>query len=77
MDHGDMDMDMDCCDHDPIDPTDNCDQMSHCGASASSVVMIDTSEVNVAFLFVQHHANTHSTPTTSQFGSPPFRPPIA
>jgi hypothetical protein len=79
--HGDMldksDMDMDCCDQDPLDQSDNCDPMSHCGASASGVVTIDSSPVNVAFASGLRHVITDSTHTANRFDSPPFRPPIA
>ena len=77
MDHGDMNMDMDCCDHDSIDPMGNCDPLSHCGAPASSVVTIDTSTINVVYIAGQHHVLTDAARATSQFTSPPFRPPIA
>lgn len=77
MGHGDMEMDMDCCDHDLMDSTGNCDQVSHCRAPASGFVTIDTSPLSEVFINRQHHVATDATPATSRFDSPPFRPPIA
>ena len=79
--HGDMqdnnDPDTDCCDHEPLDSSDNCDSMSHCGASLASFATIDTSPATVVFVepSLRHLAN--SGEPLSQFYSPPFRPPIA
>ena len=77
----DMDMDtdggMDCCDHDPSDPSDGCDAMSHCGAASAGAVTIDSTPVSVAFATnPQLHLANSGQPLT-RFSSPPFRPPIA
>jgi hypothetical protein len=75
--HGDMPedskMDMDCCDD---ESTGGCDPMSHCGASASSVVTIDTSPVSIAFSHGPRHNISDSARALNRFDAPPFRPPI-
>ena len=75
MDHGQMDMD--CCDHDGAGSSDNCDPLKHCGAHASSVVAIDTSLVNIAYIIEHRELTGDSTRVLNRYGSPPFRPPIA
>jgi hypothetical protein len=78
--HGDMqensDMDMDCCDHDPSAPADNCDSQFHCGASTAAVT-INSGTVNVNFSPGSRHFLPGSGEPISAFSSPPFRPPIA
>jgi hypothetical protein len=76
--HHDMDMDggMDCCDHDPSEPSDNCDSMSHCGASSAGTATINTTPVSVAFATSSHQHLANSERPLSWFSSPPFRPPI-
>ncbi len=75
MDHGQMDMD--CCDHDGSDSSDNCDSLKHCGASASGMVTIDTSPVNIAHVIEREGLTGDSTRAMNRYESPPFRPPIA
>ena len=75
--HGDMQADMDCCDHDPSDSSDNCDSMSHCGAGSAGFATMDSSPVNVVFAAPLHQKFAYSSQALSKFNSPPFRPPIA
>ena len=79
--HGDMQddngADMDCCDHDSSDSSDNCDSMSHCGAGSAGFATVDSSPANVAFTAPLHQQFTYSSRALSRFNSPPFRPPIA
>ena len=53
MDHGDN-QSMDCCDHDPAVPSDNCDSMSQCGVGTVSVVASDYLSVNAFFNSILH-----------------------
>jgi hypothetical protein len=76
MNHGDN-QDMDCCDHDPSVPTDNCDSMSHCGACPAGVLAFNSLTIEPVF-------NTNSRlylPDTGEplsgFSPPLFKPPIA
>jgi hypothetical protein len=75
--HGDMPedskMNMDCCDD---ESTGGCDPMTHCGASASSVVTIDTTLVSIAFSNGPRHNIADSARALIRFDAPPFRPPI-
>jgi len=69
--------DMDCCDHDPADSSDNCDSMSHCGAGSAGFATMDSSLVNVAYTAPLPLHFAYSSQALSKFNSPPFRPPIA
>ena len=76
MDHGEG-QGMDCCDHDPSVPSDNCNSMSHCGACPAGVLAFNSLTVEPVF-------NTNSRlylPDTgeplSRFSPPLFKPPIA
>lgn len=75
MDHGQTDMD--CCDDEGSGSPGNCDPLQHCGASASGVVAIDTSPVNIAYSIEHGYLTVNATRALNRFGSPPFRPPIA
>jgi hypothetical protein len=68
---------MDCCDHDPSTPSDNCDSMSDCGACTAAVVTINSSTVNAVFGLSSRLYLPDTGEPLSIFNSPPFRPPIA
>ena len=68
---------MDCCDHDPSVPSDNCDSMSHCGACTTAVVAINSSTVNVIFSLNCRQYLAGTGEPLSRFSPPPFRPPIS
>jgi len=81
MDHGNMDHgggnDMDCCDHDPAVPTDNCDSMVDCGVCTASVMAF-----SVFTMYSVSKADTRLylpdiDEPLSRFNPPPFKPPIA
>ena len=67
---------MDCCDHDPSVPSDECDSMSHCGACTAGVVSIDSSTANLIFSVGCRQYAAYSNAPLSNYSSPPFRPPI-
>ena len=81
MDHGNMDHgagnDMDCCDHDPAVPNDNCDSMVDCGVCTASVMAF-----SVFTMYLVSKADTQLflpdiDEPLSRFNPPPFKPPIA
>jgi hypothetical protein len=68
---------MDCCDHDPSTPVDDCETMSDCGACTPAVLAIVTFPL-VAFYHsdtTQYFSDTGGP--VNSFSSPPFRPPIS
>jgi hypothetical protein len=81
--HGSHDMDhddgssMDCCDHDPSVPSDNCDSQSHCGAYPTSVMAISALTINVIFKSNTRLFLPDTGEPQSSFNPPPFKPPIA
>ena len=81
MDHGNMDHgggnDMDCCDHDPAVPSDNCDSMVDCGLCTAAVMAF-----SVFTMYLVSKADTQLflpdiDEPLSRFNPPPFKPPIA
>jgi hypothetical protein len=76
MDDGDG-ADMDCCDHDPSVPSDECDPMSHCGAATAGVASIDSSTVDLIFSVGSRQCSADTGAPLNNYSSPPFRPPIA
>lgn len=68
---------MDCCDHDPATPSDNCDSMSHCGASSTGVMAISALPVNTVFKSITRLFLPDAGEPQSRFNPPPFKPPIA
>ena len=74
--HDDHEQDMDCCDHDPSVPSDNCGTLSHCGASTAGVVAINTPADMLFDVSGRQHLPDSGEPL-SRFNSPPFRPPIS
>ena len=81
MQHGSMaDADgtgMDCCDHYPSTPDDNCESMSQCGACVSAVLAINPSTVITIFNVDSRLYLPDTNNRLSSFSSPPFRPPIS
>ena len=77
MNHADIDMSMDCCEHDSEDSAGQCDPVSQCRAPAFSYVMFDVTTVNDLAITRQHHSAMVSSPESNQFPSPPLRPPIS
>jgi len=81
--HGSHDMnhdggqDMDCCDHDPSVPSDNCDAMSHCGACPAGVMAFSTFTVSTPFKTNARLYLPDTGEPLSNFNPPPFKPPIA
>jgi len=69
--------DMDCCDHDPSIPSDNCESQSTCGAGTATVVAINPATSNTVFVSGCRQYLSDSGKIQSRFSSPPFRPPIA
>jgi len=68
---------MDCCDHDPAVPSDNCDSMLDCSVCTAGVMAFSSFTINAIF-----KANTRLyLPDTGEplisFNPPPFKPPIA
>jgi hypothetical protein len=76
MNHADG-QDMDCCDHDPSAPSDNCDSVSHCGASTAGVMAFSSIAVNVIFKSNSRLYLPDTGEPLSRFKSPPYKPPIA
>jgi len=74
--HGDMN-DMDCCGHDSIPPSDNCDPLSHCGACTAGVVTVDFDSTIAVFATNPRLHLLDTGEPLSRFNSPPFRPPIS
>lgn len=78
--HGDMmddiQMEMDCCDHEESNSSEYCDPVKHCGASASSVVAINITAINVAFVTSHEYVSAESSGALSRYNPPPLRPPI-
>jgi len=75
MDHGDS-QSMDCCDHDPAVPSDDCSSMSHCGAFTASVMAFSSITVNVIFNASSRLYLPDTSEPQSSFNPPPFKPPI-
>lgn len=67
---------MDCCDHDPSMPTDQCDSMSHCGAGTAGAAAFNSLPVNVSFKTVSRLYLHDTGEPLSRFNPPPFKPPI-
>jgi len=73
-DHG---QDMDCCDHDPSVPSDNCDWVSHCGASSTGVMAFSSIAANLIFKSNSRLYLSDANEPLNRFKSPPYKPPIA
>jgi hypothetical protein len=80
MDHGTMDQGgkqgMDCCDHDPAVPSDNCDSMLDCGVCVTGVMAFS---VFTSDTVLKAHGRLYLPDTgepLSRFNPPPFKPPI-
>jgi hypothetical protein len=69
--------DMDCCDHDPSVPSDNCEAMSHCGACPTAVLTLNSFSVNTIFKTSSRLYLPDTGEPLSRFKSPPYKPPIA
>jgi len=67
---------MDCCDHDPAVPSDNCDSMSHCGACPVGVFAFNSFPANVIFKTGSRLDLPDTGEPLSRFRSPPYKPPI-
>ena len=76
MDHGDM-SDMDCCDHDPSVPSDNCDSMSQCSPCTAGVLALNSYTVSTVFKPSSRLYLPDTGEPSSRFKSPPYKPPIA
>ena len=76
MDHGDM-PDMDCCDHDPSVPSDNCDSTSHCSPCTAGVMALTSYTVSTIFKASSRLYLSDTGEPSSRFKSPPYKPPIA
>ena len=80
--HGSHDMgqddgqSMDCCDHDPSVPSDNCDSMSHCGACPTGVMAFSAIAINTIFKSNTRLYLPDTGEPLSNFQPPPFKPPI-
>lgn len=81
MDHGDMDHgdgnDMDCCDHDPAVPSDNCDSMVDCSACTAAVMAFSIFTIDTIFKVDSQMYLPDIEEPLSRFNPPPFKPPIA
>lgn len=81
--HGSHDMDpddsrsMDCCDHDPAVPSDNCSSMSHCGACPAGVMAFSSITVSAIFKAGSRLYLPDTGEPPSNFSPPLFKPPIA
>jgi len=75
MDHDAMQT-MDCCDHDPAVPSDNCNSIFHCGACPTGVMAIHSFVINTVFKAHSRLVLPDSTDPQSNFNPPPFKPPI-
>ena len=79
--HGHMDdnngANMDCCDHDPSIPSDNCDSISHCGANTTAVASLNPFATGMIFSLDSRLYLVDTGDPASRPHSPPFRPPIA
>ena len=80
--HGSHDMNndggqsMDCCDHDPSVPSNNCDSLTHCGASLTGAMAFSTFTVNAIFKTNTRLYLPDTGKLLSSFNPPPFKPPI-
>lgn len=81
MDHGDMDhgggSDMDCCEHDPAVPADNCDSMADCSACTAAFMAISTFTTDTVFKVDTQLYLPDIDEPLSRFNPPPFKPPIS
>lgn len=81
MDHGNMDHgggnEMDCCDHDPAVPSDNCDSMVDCGLCTAAVMAFSVFTMDAIFKTDTQLYLPDIDDPLSRFKTPPFRPPIA
>ena len=80
MDHGNMDHgsgnDMDCCDHDPAVPSDNCDSMVDCGLCTAAVMAFSVFTIDAIFKVDTQLYLPDIDDPLSRFKPPPFKPPI-
>ena len=67
---------MDCCDHDPSVPSDNCESMFHCGACPAGVLAFNSFTINVIFKTDSRLYMPDTGEPLSGFSPPPFKPPI-
>ena len=77
MDHTGMEKAMDCCDHDPADPTGDCESMSTCRAPVFNFVMADLTPLDAVDINRQQQFSSHAPAPASRFTAPPLRPPIS
>lgn len=81
--HGSHDMDhgggknMDCCDHDPGMPSDNCNPAFHCGAHSAGAMAFDAHAISVLFVAGDRLDLPDTGEPLNHFIPPPFKPPIA
>ena len=68
---------MDCCDHDPAVPSDNCDSMFHCGVCTAGVMAFNALTINSIFKTNNRLHLPDTGEPLSSFNPPPFKPPIA
>lgn len=81
-DHGndhqiDSGQEMDCCDSEPDGSDDGCTPQSHCGASTSSLAVINAVTADLLFSTHSEQISTNFSGVLNRTDSPPFRPPIA
>jgi len=74
-DHGDG-QNMDCCDHDPGMPSDQCNAALHCGAHSLGFMAFNTIAINVILQMGDCLDRPDNGEPPSNFIPPPFKPPI-
>ena len=80
--HGSHDMDhgggqnMDCCDHDPGMPSDQCNPIFHCGAHSLGFMAFDAFTPSVLFIPDERPDLPATGEPLSNYIPPPFKPPI-
>lgn len=81
--HGSLDMDhdggqkMDCCDHEPGVPSDQCNPIFHCGAHSLGVLAFDAFTPSALFMPGDRLDLPDTGEPLSNYTPPPFKPPIA
>ena len=80
MGHGGIDQDgaqgMDCCDHDPAVPSDNCDSMVDCSVCTAGIMAFSVFTIYAIFKADTRLYLPAIGEPLSRFNPPPFKPPI-
>ena len=77
MGHDSDNQNMDCCDDESAATDDSCGMTAHCGANAASLAILSIEMRATWFGVDTSRMSAQSQLPSSQFSSPPFRPPIS